>query len=75
MPYLKLHTLVKLQLQGNKPCNTVILSVSGMKIAICLWPFLNQAHTGLWLACAWFLEIDLVREVYVCVCVCVRPQG
>ena len=41
--------------------------------------FLNQAHTGLWPAHAWFLDIDLVREVCVCVCVsvclCVRPRG
>ena len=34
--------------------------------------FLNQACTGLWLACAWFLEIVPVRMsvcvfVYVCV--------
>ena len=35
--------------------------------------FLNQAHTSLWPARAWFLEINLVCEVCVClyVCVCV----
>ena len=31
--------------------------------------FLNQARAGLWTARAWLLEIDLVREVCVCVCV------
>ena len=38
-----------------------------MGFAYCL----NQAHTGLWPACAWLLEIDPVRKVYVCVYVCV----
>ena len=35
--------------------------------------FLNQARAGLWPACTWFLDIDLVRKVCVCVCLCVRP--
>ena len=43
----------------------------------------NQARAGLWLARAWFLKVDPVRIVsmcvYVCVClcvcVCVRPRG
>ena len=37
--------------------------------------FLNQAHAGRRLACAWFLKIDPVRIVSMCVglrvCVCV----
>ena len=41
---------------------------------------LNQARAGLWLARAWFPNIDPVRtsvcvRVCVCVCVCVRPRG
>ena len=32
--------------------------------------FLNQAHPGCRLAHAWFLEIDLVRKVCMCVYVC-----
>ena len=33
---------------------------------------LNQARTGLWLACAWFLKIVSVRtSVCICVCMCV----
>ena len=36
--------------------------------------FLNQAHAGLRLACAWFLEITLVPPKYVCVCVCPPPR-
>ena len=41
--------------------------------------FLNQVCTGLWLACAWFLEIAFVRDIgmrvcmHVCVRVCVCP--
>ena len=37
------------------------------------YTFLNQAHAGLWLPHAWFLETDFVSDVciYVCVCVCV----
>ena len=34
--------------------------------------FLNQAHTRLWLACAWFRTIISVQTsvfVYVCLCV------
>ena len=30
---------------------------------------LNKAHAGLWLARAWFLKIDLVRILSMCVCV------
>ena len=43
--------------------------------------FLNQARVGRRPARAWFLRIAFVREVsmcvYVCVCVdvCVRPRG
>ena len=33
--------------------------------------FLNQAHAGHRPACAWFLKIDPVRIVSMCVCVCV----
>ena len=40
--------------------------------------FLIQAHAslwlawdGMWLACAWFLKIDSVQIVGMCVCVCV----
>ena len=33
--------------------------------------FLNQACAGLWPAHAWFLKIDPVRIVRMCVCVCV----
>ena len=32
---------------------------------------LNQARAGLWPACAWFLEIDPVREHLLCLRVCV----
>ena len=38
-------------------------------------PLLNQACTGRRPACAWFLEIDLVRKVSVCVCLCVPPEA
>ena len=35
----------------------------------------NQARAGLWLASTWFLKVDPVRIVsmcvYVCVCLCV----
>ena len=34
--------------------------------------FLNQAHAGCELACAWFLEITFMRA-NVCVCVCPPP--
>ena len=45
--------------------------------------FLNQMCAGLWPARTWFLKIDSVRNVSmcvcvfasVCVCVCVRPRG
>ena len=38
--------------------------------------FLNQVRAGQRPACAWFLEIAFVREVGVCVCVCVSaPEG
>ena len=42
--------------------------------------FLNQARAGRRPACAWFLEITLMRTsvcvcMCVCVCVCVRPPG
>ena len=33
--------------------------------------FLNQARTDRRPACAWFLKIDHVRIVSMCVCVCV----
>ena len=36
--------------------------------------FLNQVCAGCRPVHAWFLEIDLVREVCVCVCVC-PPRG
>ena len=34
-------------------------------------PFLNQARAGLWLVRTWFLKIDPVRIISMCVCVCV----
>ena len=40
---------------------------------------LNQARAGRRPARAWFLKVEPVRIVsmcvYVCVCVCVRPRG
>ena len=36
---------------------------------------LNQARAAHRPARTWFLEIDLVREVCVYVCLCVRPRG
>ena len=33
--------------------------------------FLNQACAGHRLACAWFLKIDPVQIVSMCVCLCV----
>ena len=35
--------------------------------------FLNQARAGMWQVCAWFLKIDPVRIVSMCVCLCVCP--
>ena len=38
------------------------------------WMVSNQAHTGLWLVCAWLLKIIFVQKsvsVHVCMCVCV----
>ena len=29
--------------------------------------FLNQAHANLWLMCTWFLEIDFVCDMCMCV--------
>ena len=42
-------------------------------ISECL--FLNQAHAGLWPARIWFLKIDPVRIICMCMCVfaCVCP--
>ena len=39
--------------------------------------FLNQARAGRRPARTWFLEIDIVCKVCVCVsvCLCVRPRG
>ena len=39
--------------------------------SILLLLFLNQVHAGLWLVHVWFLKIDPVRIVSMCVCVCV----
>ena len=35
---------------------------------------LNQERAGLWPACTWFLKIDPVWIVGMCVCVCPRPR-
>ena len=35
-----------------------------------LFMFLNQARADLWLVRAWFLKIDPVRIVGICICVC-----
>ena len=45
---------------NNQPCDHII--------------FLNQAHAGQRPVRAWFLDIDLVREVCVCVSVCPPPR-
>ena len=44
-------------------------------VCITYHAFLNQARASLWPVHAWFLEIDLVCEVCVYVCLCVLPQG
>ena len=36
---------------------------------------LNQARTGHRPACAWFLKIDPVWIIGMCVCVCVHARG
>ena len=38
-----------------------------------LYSFLNQVHTGHRPVCTWFLTIDPVQIVSMCVCVCVCP--
>ena len=35
---------------------------------------LNQAHASLWPAYVWFLKIDPVQIVSICVCVCPPPR-
>ena len=49
------------------------LANAGKSIFSTLFPyFLNQARASLWPACAWFLKIDPMRIVGMCVRVCVH---
>ena len=45
-----------------------------IKVDLCIRSFLNQVCAGLWLARGWFLKIDPVWIVGMCVCVCPRPR-
>ena len=47
--------------------------ISGSSYYLGIIHFLNQACTGRRLVRAWFLKIDPVQIVSMCVCV--RPQG
>ena len=63
LPWLGgLHTLVTIDYK---------IFITNLVVTMGFAYFLNQARTGLWPACAWFLEIDPVCKVYVCVYVCV----
>ena len=53
------HCLFRILAENKLYCNWIRIN------------FLNQARAGLRLARAWFLEIAFVREVSMCVCVCV----
>ena len=82
--YMNLPIVYEFKLTHVQALATYMVQLVSTFTHMCTVYLLNQAHTSLQPACAWFLKIDPVRIismrvhmcacVCVCVCVCLRPR-